>query len=103
MLIIGYNSSSSVTLTASVFLPPSLFSLINGKNVGFFFSAYTTALFFPLANTSNTTFIASLVLGAIVVAEDYGGKKSTPVFTNLTDPIHLTFTVPTYVRQYNGS
>ena len=100
MLIKGKNSSSSVTPTASVLLPPSLFSSINGSYVGIFFSAYTAASFFPLANTSNTTFIASFVLGATVVAEGYAGKKSTAVFTNLTDPIQLAFTTPAYVRAH---
>ena len=83
---------ASPKLTASVVLPPSLFDSIeydyNLTDVGIFFSIYKTASFFPLANVSNSTIVAPLVVGVTVV----------PGIThNLTDQIVLIFTIPNKV------
>ena len=83
---------ASPKLTASVVLPPSLFDSIadnsNLTDVGIFFSIYKTASFFPLANVSNSTIVAPLVVGVTVVPG---------IAYNLTDPIVLIFTIPNKV------
>ena len=80
-------------LSASVSLPPSLFTSIaaNLKNtdVGVFFSIYKTASFFPLRNPSNFTIVVPLVIGVTVVGV---------MINNLTDPIVLNFTIPNKVK-----
>ena len=81
-------------LSASVFLPPSLFisiaaNLTNRTNIGIFFSIYKTASFFPLRNPSNSTIVAPLVIGVTVVGE---------MINNLTDPIVLNFTIPNKIN-----
>ena len=81
-------------LSASVFLPPSLFSsiaanLTNRTNIGIVFSIYKTASFFPLRNPSNSTIVVPLVIGVTVVGE---------MINNLTDPIVLSFTIPNKVK-----
>ena len=85
------NVPSTRPSTASVFLPPTLFTSINKTDVGIFFSIYHTASFFPIANSSNTT-IASIVLGATVVA---GSDVS---FRNLSTPAQFVFTISSNVR-----
>ena len=80
-------------LSASVFLPPSLFSSIaanlNTTDIGLFFSIYKTASFFPLRNPSNSTIVVPLVIGVTVVGV---------TINNLTDPIVLSFTLPNKVN-----
>ena len=101
----GNSSNISTTLgspmtTASVILPPSLFQSItaNNSDIGIFFTIYKTASLFPLANSSNLTMIASLVIGASVVA----GGVST-IFSNLVVPVQLVFTIPSNVSQQLNS
>ena len=76
---------SAPTSSASVFLPPALFKSINQTDVGIVFSIYRTASFFPIANVSNTTIIASIILGASVVS---GNDVS---FQNLSAPVQFIF------------
>eukprot|EP00731_Ephydatia_muelleri_P018402 Em0011g442a len=75
------------TSTASVFLPLALFKSINRTDVGIFFSIYRTASFFPIANSSNTSIIASIILGASIVA---GSGVS---FRNLSEPAQFMFVI----------
>ena len=79
-------------LSASVFLPPSLFTSIvanlNTTDVGIFFSIYKTASFFPLRNPSNSTIVVPLVIGVTVV---------DVMTNNLTNPIQLMLTIPNKV------
>ena len=83
-------------LTASVVLPPSMFSSIatnsNITDVGIFVTTYTTASFFPLTNTSNNITVTPLVFGITVVGV---------MTNNLTDPVVLNFTIPNAVREIN--
>ena len=76
---------SAPTSSASVFLPPALFKSINQTDVGIVFSIYRTASFFPIANVSNTTIIASIILGASIVS---GNDVS---FQNLSAPVQFIF------------
>ena len=81
-------------LSASVSLPPSLFTsiaanVINRTNIGIFFSIYKTASFFPLRNSSNSSIVVTLVIGVTVVGV---------MINNLTDPIVLSFTIPNKVK-----
>eukprot|EP00731_Ephydatia_muelleri_P009408 Em0004g1746a len=78
---------SSPTPSASVFLPPALFKSINQTDVGIVFSVYRTASFFPIANASNTTIIASIILGASIVS---GNDVS---FQNLSAPVQFIFII----------
>ena len=82
---------SSPTPSASVFLPPALFKSINQTDVGIVFSIYRTASFFPIANVSNTTIIASIILGASVVS---GSGVS---FQNLSVPVQFIFIISSKV------
>ena len=79
-----------------MFLPPALFKSINRTDVGIFFSIYRTASFFPIANSSNTSIIASIILGASIVA---GSGVS---FTNLSEPAQFMFVISSnvWVVQY---
>ncbi|KAL5497494.1 hypothetical protein EMCRGX_G013970 [Ephydatia muelleri] len=85
---------SAPTSSASVFLPPALFKSINQTDVGIVFSIYRTASFFPIANASNTTIIASIILGASVVS---GNDVS---FQNLSAPVQFIFIISS---KYNYS
>ena len=85
------NSTTTLTSCASVFLPPALFKSINKTDVGIVFSVYRTASFFPIANASNTTIIASIILGASVVS---GSGVS---FQNLSVPVQFIFIISSKV------
>ena len=85
---------SSPTPSASVFLPPALFKSINQTDVGIVFSVYRTASFFPIANASNTTIIASIILGASIVS---GNDVS---FQNLSAPVQFIFIISSNVRPF---
>ena len=82
-----------IKLSASFFLPPSLFTSIaaylNTTDVGIFFSIFKTASFFPLADPSNSIIVVPLVIGVTVVGL---------TINNLTDPIVLSFTLPNKVN-----
>ena len=89
------NDTSQLKSTASVIIPPSLFTFIgatlNLSDVGIFFTIYTTASLFQIANVSNTTTVVPLIIGATVV-----GVK----VENLTEPVKLNFTVPNNVSTF---
>ena len=80
-------------VSASVFLPPSLFTSIaanlNNTDAGVFLSIYKTASFFPLRNPSNSTIVVTLVIGVTVVGV---------MINNLTDSIVLNFIIPNKVK-----
>ena len=85
------------TLTASVALPPSMFSSIatnsNITDVGIFVTTYNTASFFPLTNTSKNITITPLVFGITVVGA---------MTNNLTNPVVLNFTITNAVREIDN-
>ena len=87
----GTTKPSAPTSSASVFLPPALFKSINKTDVGIVFSVYHTASFFPIANVSNTTKIASIILGASVVS-----GNDVP-FENLSAPVQFIFIISSKV------
>ena len=80
--------STSPKLTASVELPPSLFSSISSNltDVGIFFTVYKTAALFPIANSPGGSKVSPLVVGVTVAA----GQE----IRNLTEPIVLNFSIP---------
>ena len=92
------NTTLPPMLTASVVLPPSMFSSIavaNSNiltNIGIFFSTYKTASLFPLTNASNNITVIPHVIGVTIVAG---------MTNNLTDPIVISFTIPNMVRYIN--
>ena len=78
-------------LTASVELPPSLFSSISSNltDVGIFFTVYKTASLFPIADSSGAVEVSPLVIGVTVAIRQQ--------IRNLTDPVVLNFFIPTTV------
>ena len=79
--------SSLPELTASVELPPTLFSSISSNltDVGIFFTVYKTASLFPIADSSGDIKVSPLVIGVTVAGQQ---------IRNLTNPVVLNFSIP---------
>ena len=75
---------------ASITLPPELFQGLRENRdtaVGLVFTAYTSSILFPLANTSDippNRSIRTPVIGAIVVGQNETENLTEPVLIDLT-------------------
>lgn len=87
--------------SASIALPPNLFSLINDRTqVGIFFALYNENTLFPVRDRENTASAEvdrTTVVGSPVIASTVGPGL---LFDNLRSPVEINLRIPTEI---NGS
>ena len=88
----GGRQTGNVTLneTAAVFLPDSLFQLINQSSVANFFAVYSTGVLFPITNATKlvqrTNASVTTVVGSPVLAVSVGPGLN---FSGLVEPVRI--------------